>query len=127
MKAFVLGFAFNPDMSSLLLIEQPNGWNGLGGKTKRKETITEAMEREFKAESGIACPVWEYVMMLKGQNYAVYILKACCDLRKAEGNVQAFPLGDLPELWADLHYVLPLLLGGEEIIKPLIIYRKDSL
>tara|TARA_B100000700_G_scaffold331796_1_gene468920 strand:- start:28939 stop:29340 length:402 start_codon:yes stop_codon:yes gene_type:complete len=59
MQKYVLGFAFNNDLTHVVLIKKnrpdflKNKLNGVGGKIEPNENIEEAMVREFKEETGI--------------------------------------------------------------------------
>ncbi len=59
MKRYVVGFAFNPDMTEVVLIKknkpeaQKGIWNGVGGKIEIDESELEAMVREFREETGV--------------------------------------------------------------------------
>lgn len=62
MKSYVLGFAFLPDNSCVLIENEKPDWrrglvNGLGGKIEVNETEYDAMIREFKEECGIGTAV----------------------------------------------------------------------
>jgi 8-oxo-dGTP pyrophosphatase MutT (NUDIX family) len=58
----VLGFAFDPNFHSVLLIRknrpswQAGKLNGIGGHCKAGESFVQAMEREFKEEAGVVIP-----------------------------------------------------------------------
>ena len=67
---YVLGFAFSPDNSKVLLIrkERPK-WqsgllNGVGGKVEGEEWLREAMVREFKEETDIDTSTTDWSMFL---------------------------------------------------------------
>lgn len=59
MIEYVVGFAFSKDKSSIVLIKknkpewQRGKFNGVGGKIEGNETPIQAMEREFKEETGV--------------------------------------------------------------------------
>lgn len=65
MQKYVVGFAFNRDMTQVVLInkERPS-WqkgllNGVGGKVEPGESYIAAMVREFQEETGVHCSSWE--------------------------------------------------------------------
>lgn len=71
---YVAGFAFNPTLDCVLLIEKAHPeWqaglmNGVGGKIKPNETSLEAMKREFEEETGICERLdWRLFDTLSGQ------------------------------------------------------------
>jgi 8-oxo-dGTP pyrophosphatase MutT (NUDIX family) len=65
-KRYVLGFLFDPDWESVLLIRklrpewQLNRLNGVGGKIEFGEMPSEAMEREFREETNVIVSKWTY-------------------------------------------------------------------
>lgn len=64
---YVLGFAFNSDLSQIILINklrpswQAGTLNGVGGKIEPGESPLEAMYREFEEETGIICDLWPWI------------------------------------------------------------------
>ena len=57
---FTIGFAFDPNLTRVLLIKKARGplfnigkWNGIGGKFNLGEGIRACMRREFLEETGI--------------------------------------------------------------------------
>jgi 8-oxo-dGTP diphosphatase len=65
MKNYSLGFAFNEDLSGLLLIAKTHpAWqagklNGIGGRIEQDEVPADAMVREFFEETGLLREGWE--------------------------------------------------------------------
>src|ERR1700690_3869942 len=61
---FVLGFLFDPSRIAVLLIRKARpDWqrgklNGIGGKIEVGEVPSQAMEREFREESGLTVKTW---------------------------------------------------------------------
>jgi 8-oxo-dGTP pyrophosphatase MutT (NUDIX family) len=83
MKRYVLGFAFSEDKSRVVLIRK-NGnsvpahagkLNGVGGKIEPSESSFEAMEREFREETGVVIPKdqWRYRGMFSGEGWNVKV------------------------------------------------------
>lgn len=78
MTKYVLGFAFNANMTSLALIEkQKPEWqkgllNGIGGKIEEDESEYEAMQREFKEEAGIDEENWFQFLIMQGEDWIVH-------------------------------------------------------
>jgi 8-oxo-dGTP pyrophosphatase MutT (NUDIX family) len=79
-KRYVLVFAFNRNLTKVLLIEKkrgPNGqagkWNGLGGNVGDDEMYGEAASREFKEEAGISVPTLDWIRFanLQGKGYEI--------------------------------------------------------
>ncbi len=66
MTEYVVGFAFDSQVSSVLLIRktkpewQAGRWNGVGGKVEPGESPVDAMVREFEEETGLAVPAEEW-------------------------------------------------------------------
>lgn len=80
-REYVVGFAFNEDMSKVLLIRknrpewQAGKLNGVGGKIEDKDdTISHAMTREFLEEANIfvSPDKWQLFCTQKGPKYRVY-------------------------------------------------------
>lgn len=93
MIEYVLGFAFSPFGWVALIRKNRPDWqagrlNGIGGKVEHSDdTYADAMEREFREETGVVIPAneWRYVgVMQKTQGFhfeersgfAVHILTA---------------------------------------------------
>ena len=73
MKRYVLGFAFDPDLTKVLLINKNRpGWqkdsmNGIGGHVEEGELSLDAMKREFIEETGIKANLpWAQYALLHG-------------------------------------------------------------
>lgn len=68
---------FNHSETHVLLIKknrpewQKGMFNGIGGKLKDGESSLKAMIREFKEETGITQQNWDYVITMKGDDWAV--------------------------------------------------------
>lgn len=78
---YVLGFAFNKDLTHVALIKKikpawQNGLlNGIGGKIEDGESPEDALTREFLEETGIESNVyqWRGVTTLGSEDWTVYI------------------------------------------------------
>lgn len=61
---YVTGFLFDKTLSKVLLIQktkpewQKGKCNGVGGKVEKSETFDNAMQREFKEETGLEVESW---------------------------------------------------------------------
>jgi 8-oxo-dGTP diphosphatase len=79
MTHYVVGFAFNEDGTSVVLIKknkpawQAGKFNGVGGKIEEGETPAEAMVREFKEETGVDTleANWTHFSVLNGEDCSV--------------------------------------------------------
>jgi 8-oxo-dGTP diphosphatase len=111
-KEMVLGFVFSQDLSKVLLVNKQNAkqeWqngldNGLGGKLEDKETIEQAMRREFKEESGFDIENWVKFGSMGGTGWNVTLFTTTQNLIPAEfsemtreGLVRWCEVGNLPE------------------------------
>ena len=85
MIKYVLGFLFDEKENNLVLIRKlkpdflKGMLNGVGGKIESHETPLEAIEREFREETGlnIAWEQWQHKLSLtKDNEYFLYIFKA---------------------------------------------------
>lgn len=78
---YVVGFAFNRDLDTLVLIEKQNPtWqrgllNGVGGKMESQEHSLNAMVREFQEETGVQTSTaqWFPFGSLTGPSYSVFL------------------------------------------------------
>jgi 8-oxo-dGTP pyrophosphatase MutT (NUDIX family) len=137
-RRYVLGFAFRPDMASVLLLKktrpdwQAGRWNGLGGHVEKAETFDAAMVREGIEECGKEL-VWERFAVLEGINNDGKGFRCACyraffpfNLKDPEQNdvgetfqwfeAEAPPFGCI----ANLYWLIPLardLYSGLEIVR----------
>lgn len=80
---YVLGFCFNEEKTSVVLIRknkptwQAGLLNGVGGKIECGESAFEAMVREFKEEVGVKTSTidWKLFCNLRGKDFTVYCFK----------------------------------------------------
>lgn len=92
MKHYCLGFVFNRDPTSVLMIKKKRSlytgrWNGVGGEIEHGETPTQAMRRECNEESGLDIQAWFHVAELKSfdGSWRVEVLSSVTDhLHKVE-------------------------------------------
>ncbi len=74
MERYVVGFAFNENADSVLLVKKRRPrWmegllNGIGGRIEKGEKPLDAMNRECKEETGLSQLVWMYKGLLSGTN-----------------------------------------------------------
>ncbi|MFC5598469.1 NUDIX hydrolase [Deinococcus cellulosilyticus] len=118
----VLGFAFDPSATQVVLIQknrpawQQGKLNGVGGKIEEGETPLQAMCREFEEETGLRLDNWQHFATLIGSGLEVFcfetrtehlhLLHSCTD-----EEVSVYPLPDLPEhVHHNLRYLIPLAL-----------------
>lgn len=117
MKKYVLGFAFDGNGNNVVLIEKnrPNWqkglWNGVGGKVEEIDiNSTQAMCREFKEETGVSIPTynWKHFATMRfdtdimGGVAEVYCFKCFSDgifkcKTTEEEEIKVFRVGMLPK------------------------------
>lgn len=79
-KRYVLGFLFEQDLSSVVLIQKEKpAWqakcrNGVGGEIKPDESDADAMTREFNEEAGVLIgrDNWHQFCEMGGKGWVVY-------------------------------------------------------
>jgi 8-oxo-dGTP diphosphatase len=134
MTNYVVGFAFTINRRAVWLIEKQKPafmvglWNGIGGKVEDAEIPHEAMIREGLEEAGVELD-WDYYACLNVPEFGqVYCFKAFTDeqLFQCEKEVICqFDLKILPNVWPNLHWLLPLALDNEVIVSE-IFYREKN-
>jgi 8-oxo-dGTP diphosphatase len=81
-KQYVLGFLFDPEKSTVLLIEKKRpAWqsgrlNGIGGKINPGEVPLAAMIREFEEETAVMLTRWTRFAEMSGDGFRIYCYKA---------------------------------------------------
>jgi 8-oxo-dGTP diphosphatase len=84
-QKYVVGFMFDPTLSKVVLLRkvkpewQKGLLNGVGGKIgdiNAKETALDAMNREFKEETGVEGLVWTQYLNLKTPHSDLYFFRA---------------------------------------------------
>jgi 8-oxo-dGTP pyrophosphatase MutT (NUDIX family) len=76
-KRYVLGFAFTPDLSRVVLMRKARPeWqsgllNGIGGHIEFAEASLVAMVREFREEAGANIEQWAPIGEIKGADFSV--------------------------------------------------------
>ena len=134
LKRYVIGFAFTPNRLQVALIlrewaTEESSWqlgkmNGLGGKIKPGEILSDAMEREFGEESGVTIPAerWQYRgVYLKADEWKVFVFTVFDDLvygvrtNSEEGKVQLVGVPNLSYLpvVANVRWLVPMLLNKD--------------
>lgn len=79
MQEYVLGFAMNPSRTRvLLLVKETPLWqrgliNGIGGKKEAQESSSQAMQREFREETGLETSVeqWHHFGAMGSEHFRV--------------------------------------------------------
>lgn len=78
MKRYVDGFLFSPDFEHLVLIKkarpnwQAGRWNAVGGHVEDEENAADAMEREFREETGLTVLNWTHFATLSDRNESTW-------------------------------------------------------
>jgi 8-oxo-dGTP diphosphatase len=118
MDRYVVGFAFNPSKTHVLLIEkthpewQRGKWNGIGGHIEEGELPLEAMIREAREETAIDDDFrWELYATMRGEDFVCFVFAGLITespgLSDSGERLQmwAVPLYDLPRL-ANLDFLI---------------------
>lgn len=112
---YVCGFLFDEkDPNKVVLIKknkpewQKDKWNGVGGKVEvTDDTVSWAMQREFREETGVVIPIWQRITTLYYPDTEVWFYYAYGDtsLVKSETseevavfNTDALPANIIPNL-----------------------------
>lgn len=138
-RKFVLGFMFDEDRESVLLIRKTKPasiagqLNGIGGKVEPNETFEDAMVREFEEEVGIHTSKddWEHCLFFTGNDssfgrFAISVYRTFGDpyrYRRMEKEVPSVWMVDaLPThtIVNNLKWMLPML-ADRRVIFPLAI------
>lgn len=119
---YVVGFLFDHSKTKVLLIEKNKpSWqkgllNGVGGKVESDDkNIQDAMQREFKEETGLNITDWKFYCQLSGYTHfnKVYFYVAFGDLEKANQieseRLIITDINQLPDnILYDLKWLIPL-------------------
>ena len=103
-QRYVLGFAFNSEMSYVLLVKKLKNigkWNGVGGKVEIGELPQDAMLREFEEETGLAVK-WERMGTVVGEEWTMCVFKSTGLPARQFQTVN--DVGE-PLMWAKCHVV----------------------
>ncbi len=107
MQKYVVGFVFNKDLSSVLLMHKnrpawQNGLiNGLGGKVEENEDSFTTVSREIKEESGLEIPSDKWIKSGKiySETFTMDVFGTIYDGSKDDAKT----LEDEPIEWFDLN------------------------
>lgn len=85
---YVVGFAFTPNKSHVVLIQknrpdwQAGKLNGVGGHIEDGESPVQAMAREFKEETGVTTSAeqWSQAAKLQGPLFELFVYQTVSDL-----------------------------------------------
>lgn len=119
---YVVGLAFNENFSEIILIHKNKGpksvignWNGPGGKVEEKESFFDAMQREFKEETGLLIEDWILFCVITSYNHDLTIkfYYSNSDITHAKTmeseTVYKFNVNDLPSnVMHNLKWLIPL-------------------
>lgn len=124
MKHFVLGFIFNSNKTSILLVKkerpewQKGYYNGIGGKIKLNESPSEAMIREGIEETSYS-RIWEHVLTFICPGGTVFVFRtididAIISYKQVEDEeLIEYGLGILPDkMMANLKWMIPVCLSN---------------
>lgn len=99
MIKYVLGFLFDQTFETVVLIKKKRApdnakemlskYNGVGGKVEGNETFNQAMEREFREETGVKIPLacWKQVIDMKGNNWSCRVFASMADYEEVVSKV----------------------------------------
>ena len=125
MISYVAGLMFNADGAELALIlknrpEWQAGYlNAIGGKIEDQETPAQAMQREFREETGVDYAEWTPLVHLRREGaYEVYFFSCFTDdvfkvETQEDEDIDVYPLSELFEYESDglipnLKWLIPL-------------------
>ncbi len=128
MTKYVLGFMFDQKSYGVLLIQkikpawQAGKLNGIGGKIEPNENSLQAMQREFKEETGIDQFYWEWVTQISGDDWSVEVF-TCKDDKihdfasMEDEHVLYIPLDELHsyDVISNLDWLIPMCLDAKNI------------
>ena len=127
---YVAGFLFSKNTNLVSLIEkqkpdwQKGKWNAIGGKVEPDETIFQAMQREFKEETGVDINDWSSFCLLSGEDSEVHFFSCFSDeifnIKTMESErVEYFTIETLQNLNTiyNLKWLIPLALDKGMTVK----------
>lgn len=135
---YVAGFLFSLDEKQVLLIKknrpdwQAGCLNGIGGHIEKGEGPKEAMQREFKEETGLDIYAWNKAVDLYGNGWLVHFFYAHGNLQHAQSMTdEEVNIYDTQEVITrsaltvipNLRYLIPLCLD-KDITKPVMVTEK---
>jgi 8-oxo-dGTP diphosphatase len=120
---YVAGFAFYKSVVILIEKQRPEWqkglWNGVGGHIEDGETPLEAMQREFKEETGVWIENWEQFCVLSGNGFEVVFFRAFPDeypaiQKTTDERVEGWHICMLPKVIPNLNWLIPMAYYEEE-------------
>ena len=116
---YVLGFAFDEKGQNVVLIKkakpawQAGRYNAVGGKIEIGESPIQAMQREFREETGVSISGWKQTAVLTGFDWKVHVFRTFGGIDKisspTEEPVSAFAVNNLPtNAISNLKWLVPL-------------------
>lgn len=129
MKHWTLGFIFDQDLRTVLLIckKRPAAlymfWNGIGGKFEPGESATQCMKRELYEETNLLIPdeAWRQIgrfgsnpVETQEETWEIDVFVATYDgskndaQSKTDEQVAWFSVDDLPKTVQNLQWLIPL-------------------
>lgn len=124
MQLYVCGFLFSPDRSRVLLIRKNRpAWqvgrlNGVGGKVEPRESVPDAMRREFREEATLDLTEWEKILVLTGTDWQGHFFRAFGPIDQARAatdeKLEIHPVNAIPpDAIRNLHWIIPLMLDDD--------------
>lgn len=139
MTKYVVGFAFDVRMSSVVLIQkkrplwQKDRWNGVGGHVEAGEQALTAMVREFSEETGVHIYAWRNVTQIAtiDNEIIIDVFTACSNIVRlvrttTDEAIRLIHLVDLINypVIDNLKWLIPMCLSGDRVDR-IIIPRKE--
>lgn len=128
MKHYVLGFAFDFNGDSVVLIRknkpawQAGLYNGVGGKIEEGEVPLVAMIREFQEETGVETDptTWNFFAKMHGPDWDCVVYSAFGHeltdkaATLTDEKVTVFPSNNIPTSISNLKFLIPAALNHRE-------------